>query len=228
MRKFLLVLYLVFFVGCQDVGDSTTVGRRQQETRSLRLANERARKNKNTIYEELLVALDVEYGATCRSSAVQKFSELAAQGKVPKGNPVMATLIMVRCYKETKAELSKTQSGQYQSRMNTAYIDSLLASDGLDVGLLESNMLPYASTFDDYKFFSQLNEIQQTQQQIQNQIEWQRIQDFQRQSLEDFRWMQQQNWNTFTPLPYGGYNWTDGSGNQHGHIKLNSGKSLDW
>jgi hypothetical protein len=128
MKK-ILIFVILFVVGCQDVGDSTTVVRRQQEPRSLVLANERARKNKTDVYDELLVVLDVEYGAAYRSSAVQKFSELAAQGKVPKGNPVMATMIMERCYKETKDELSETQSGQYQSRINTDYIDFLLAGE---------------------------------------------------------------------------------------------------
>ena len=63
---------------------------------------------------------------------------------------------------------------------------------------------------------------------IQSQLEMQQMRDFQRQSLEDFRWMQQQNRNTFTPLPGGAYNWTDNQGHGHGYIPSKYGKDIRW
>lgn len=61
----------------------------------------------NSAYEELLTELDSEHGADNRNEAVKKFNELAAEGKVPKGRPAKAALIMARCYKEAKAAKAK-------------------------------------------------------------------------------------------------------------------------
>jgi seryl-tRNA synthetase len=71
------------------------------------LQNEAAAKVRNDTYEELLTDLDTEYGADCRNEAVAQFNALAAEGKVPKGNPAKATRIMEQCYKAVKAEKSK-------------------------------------------------------------------------------------------------------------------------
>jgi chromosome segregation ATPase len=71
------------------------------------LQNEAAAKVRNDTYEELLTDLDTEYGADCRNEAVVQFNQLAAEGKVPKGNPAKATRIMEQCYKAVKAEKSK-------------------------------------------------------------------------------------------------------------------------
>jgi chromosome segregation ATPase len=71
------------------------------------LQNEAAQKVRNDTYEELLTDLDKEYGADCRNEAVVQFNALAAEGKVPKGNPAKATRIMEQCYKAVKSEKSK-------------------------------------------------------------------------------------------------------------------------
>ncbi|GEM_PF-3696294 len=80
---------------------------------------ERAR---NAQYEDLLTDLDTEYGADCRNAAVQKFNELASDGKVPKGNPAKATRIMERCYKEAKAT---QQPVVKKSHINVELLDAL-------------------------------------------------------------------------------------------------------
>lgn len=73
------------------------------------IKNDRATKARLSQYEQLLASLDDDYGADCRNSAVKKFSELSANGKVPKGDPVQATRIMEKCYKEAKAEITKAK-----------------------------------------------------------------------------------------------------------------------
>lgn len=68
----------------------------------------------------------------------------------------------------------------------------------------------------DYQVQLKLDEIQQ-------QIQWNQMLNEQR----DFMY-QNQNRSTFTPLPGGAYNYTDGNGNQHGYIPMKSGKNIRW
>ena len=85
---------------------------------------------KNATYEELMADLDSEYGAECRDEAERKFNALAAEGKVPKGKPAMATRIMERCYKEAKAtQQQPSKLRKKSSRINREFLDSLEAGE---------------------------------------------------------------------------------------------------
>ncbi len=192
MKKLTLLL-LLLAMGCQQPSEQV----RSQSKDSLTYPSGK------TACEELLVALDSDYGADCRQPALQKFNELAAQGKVPKRNPVMATLIMVQCYQEAKAKLVVPEQSKYKSGINIEYFNQLFGQQQ-DAGpnepapplyIPEMFVSPYEPLYsDDYEYDSQLDEIEERQRAIQSQM-WQdqrRNEDVLRQIQHQQRWMEMQ------------------------------------
>lgn len=126
MKKHLLFLFILMLIGYGVVVTILYCG----AERRLSIRDEGYYKQRDAVYEELLFDLDSEYGAEYRDEAVRLFNQLAAEGKVPKGNPAKATRIMERCYKEAKA--TQPQPSKYMSRLNKAYVDSLMADEHPD------------------------------------------------------------------------------------------------
>lgn len=78
----------------------------------------------NRVYDDLLTDLDEEFGAENRNVAVAKFNQLQSEGEIPKSNPVKATRIMGRCYKEAKAARDKAKKEKDSSSSKNLALDS--------------------------------------------------------------------------------------------------------
>ncbi|MGD0078354.1 MAG: hypothetical protein ABSB91_06990 [Sedimentisphaerales bacterium] len=90
---------------------------------------------------------------------------------------------------------------------------------------LERERLRQEKELEKRRIYQSADELSDKLDKIQKQIKEQQAQD------EFWRMQQrnQQNQNTFTPGVGGSYQWTDGQGNQHGHIPVRgTNKSIDY
>jgi hypothetical protein len=124
IKNALVFICILVAFGC---GAFATMAYLYTENQYSKLAVKQERA-KDTIYEEVLADLDSEYGADCRNAAVEMFNALASKGKVPDGNPAMATRIMERCYKEAKAKQPVKKS-----HINTELLDAIERGEPQDV-----------------------------------------------------------------------------------------------